>query len=194
MNHADALRLVCESLLNGDIETAASTLKLEYPFAAPQAVARGYSNLEALRVFSRDGFIDRYSGDRLVFPGALRVISLLLPAEFPFHPNWKMSETHPAFWELSPTVDHVVPIARGGADDESNWVTTSMLRNGAKANWTLEELGWTLRPPGDPARWDGLMGWFHACLIEYPHLVANSHVRRWRRAAVAVAGTSDSQR
>jgi HNH endonuclease len=55
----------------------------------------------------------------------------------------------PAFWEVGATIDHVVPVTRGGADDESNWVTTSMARNSAKMNWTLEELGWTLHPPGN---------------------------------------------
>ena len=40
------------------------------------------------------------------------------------------------------TIDHVIPVARGGADDESNVVTTSMLRNSAKSNWLLDEVGW----------------------------------------------------
>ena len=35
-----------------------------------------------------------------------------------------------------------------------------MLRNGAKGNWLLEELGWSLHPPGDMESWDGLLGWF----------------------------------
>ena len=69
-----------------------------------------------------------------------------------------MSETHMIYWELFPTVDHVVPIARGGGDDESNWVTTSMLHNSAKSNWKLEELGWQLLPAGDIEQWDGLLG------------------------------------
>jgi hypothetical protein len=56
--------------------------------------------------------------------------------------------------------DHILPVSRGGTDDESNWVTTSMLRNSAKANFTLAELGWSLYPPGDMKDWDGLLGWF----------------------------------
>jgi hypothetical protein len=78
--------------------------------------------------------VDRYSGLPLVFPGVLRLLSRLLPQEFPFHPNWKMAETHPAYWELFPTIDHVLPVSRGGVDSDVNWVTTSMLRNAAKAN------------------------------------------------------------
>jgi hypothetical protein len=57
----------------------------------------------------RDGFCDRYTGRRLVFPGVLRLISELFPKEFPWHPNWKQGVGHSLYWELSPTVDHVIP-------------------------------------------------------------------------------------
>jgi hypothetical protein len=121
-----------------------------------------------------------------VFPGALRVLSHLLPQEFPCHPNWKMSGTHPAFWELFPTIDHVVPVARGGADSEDNWVTASMSRNAAKALWTLEELGWHLLPPGDSS-WDGLTGWCLDFVDAHPAVLDGEHyLRRWQAAAVAV--------
>ena len=62
--------------------------------------------------------------------------------------------------ELSPTVDHVVPIAVGGADDESNCITTSMCNNMRKGNQSAFAMGWELAPPGDLADWDGLTGWF----------------------------------
>jgi hypothetical protein len=109
--------------------------------------------------------------------------SLLLPEAFPFHPNWKMDLTHPAFWELYPTIDHVLPIARGGIDSEKNWVTTSQLRNSAKANWTLEELSWKLVPPGNVDEWDGLIGWFVDFIEEHDDLRANKYLRTWLRAA-----------
>ncbi|MEX2170225.1 MAG: hypothetical protein WD851_13010 [Pirellulales bacterium] len=97
-----------------------------------------------------------------------------------------MTESHLMFWELFPTVDHVVPIARGGADDESNWVCTSMLRNGAKANWTLAELGWEMCPPGDPHEWDGLMRWCTEFLEHEPVLLGDKYIRRWNAAAKRV--------
>jgi hypothetical protein len=71
--------------------------------------------------------------------------------QFPFQTNWRTDACHFAFWELVPTLDHILPVSRGGTDDESNWATTSMLRNSAKANFTLDELGWSLCSPGDPA-------------------------------------------
>lgn len=183
----DTLARVCSLLDAGAVAGASSLLRRDYPFVAPPAPERKFGESEALRVFVRDGFRDRYSGDRLVFPGTLRVLSLRLPEDFPYHPNWRMTDTHFAFWELSPTVDHLVPVARGGADAEANWVTTSMVRNQAKANWTLEELGWTLKPPGQLCEWDGLMGWFLGFAARQPDVLESAALRRWHRAARALA-------
>lgn len=138
------------------------------------------------QVFMRDGFVDRYSGDRLVFPGTLRLLSTLMPEEFPAHPNWKMSESHIVYWELFPTVDHVVPVARGGADEESNWVTTSMLKNSAKSNWTLAELGWSLHPHGLFEHWDGMTAWFIEYTAANPAMMTSGYLKRWRAAAVKI--------
>ena len=137
-----------------------------------------------MQVFLRDGFVDRYTGKRLVLPGTLRVIGYLLPNAFPMHPNWRMAESHIAFWELFPTVDHVVPVARGGVDDKSNWVCTSMLKNQAKGHWTLEELGWDLQPAGRLDDWDGMTTWFFEYSESHPDLVNESrYLSRWKRAA-----------
>ena len=97
-----------------------------------------------------------------------------------------MTETHMVYWELIPTIDHLVPIARGGADNEKNWVTTSMLHNSAKSNWTLEELGWQLVPPGDLKQWDGFLGWFVTYLHQQQSHLADKYIRRWHRAALGV--------
>ena len=184
----EAIASVCTFLDGNDLSAAATHLQREYPFTPGKTVERKYGVQEALKVFIRDGFVDRYSGARLVFPGVLRVLALRLPAEFPYHPNWKMTETHHAFWELTPTVDHIVPVARGGEDSESNWVTTSMLRNSAKANWTLDELGWELLPPGDPRDWDGLTSWFKRYVGNHPDVLQHASVALWHRAALQVTG------
>jgi hypothetical protein len=176
---------VCSAVRKGDYDQATSLLKRDYPFAPDPITLREYGAVESTRVFVRDGFIDRYTGERLIFPPVLRVLSAELPAEFPFHPNWKTDVTHPAFWEVGATVDHLVPVSRGGADNESNWVTTSMARNSAKMNWTLEQLGWTLQSPGNFTEWDGLIGWFLEHTKDRPELVAGASMRQWHRAARA---------
>lgn len=187
---ADVLSRVCRALLADDREAARSIATAEYPFVRKQNAGRAYTERQMMRIFRRDGFLDRYSGARLVFPGTLRLLSTVMPDEFPAHPNWKMSESHIAYWELFPTVDHVVPVARGGADDESNWVTTSMLRNGAKSNWTLEELGWPLLRAYPTDDWDGLVGFCQDYLTAHPEHLANDYIRRWHRAALATSKTS----
>lgn len=181
----DVLAEVCAALLDGNREQAAAILESEYPFEPVQKSSRSYTANQMTRIFVRDGFIDRYSGGRLVFPAALRLISRALPNRFPYHPNWKMSETHVAYWELCPTIDHIVPVSRGGKDAPSNWVCTSMLRNGIKANWRLEELGWELVDAGDISEWDGLIKWFLHYTDSCDELLdKSSYLRRWRRAAL----------
>ena len=160
----------------------------DYPFAPQIAGKRSLSAFAATSVFLRDGFIDRYSGTQLVFPGVLRLLARLLPAEFPAHTNWKMIASHIIYWELFPTVDHVVPIARGGTDTADNWITTSMVLNSAKSNWTLDELRWTLLPPERSRRLgtaycDGFSRSFHRC----PEHLADSYIGTWHSAAKRVA-------
>ncbi len=177
------VRLVCDALSAGDTRKASDIAARDYPFALQTTAKRSLSAFAATSVFQRDGFIDRYSGTQLVFPGVLRLLSRLLPDEFPAHPNWKMSESHIIYWELFPTVDHIVPIARGGTDTSDNWVTTSMVLNSAKSNWTLEELRWTLLPPGDLSDWDGLVGWFLAFVADSPEHLADRYIKTWHSAA-----------
>ncbi|MBX7133932.1 MAG: HNH endonuclease [Fimbriimonadaceae bacterium] len=179
----DVLCSVCAILVDGDLGSARTQLARDYPVAQSFTRRSNWSLRRQLAVFMRDGFIDRYTGRRLVFPGTLRALSVLMPEEFPFHPNWKQSEAHPAFWDLSATIDHVVPVARGGADDESNVVTTSMVRNAAKANWLLNELGWPARRETVSGSWDGLIGWFHATYEASEQLKASPSLQRWYRAS-----------
>jgi hypothetical protein len=182
-DRAATIAAIGEALALGSRAEARTLVRQRYPFEGRAAVRRKYTKLDALRVFHRDGFIDRYSGARLVFPGTLRLLSIEMPRDFPYHPNWKLEATHPAYWQLYPTLDHVVAVAHGGPDDESNWVTTSMLHDSAKAHWPLAELAWELHPPGDPRVWDGLTGWFLDRVRSRPRLLTRSPLREWARAA-----------
>lgn len=180
---ASVLLEVCGSLLVGDAERAGQILDSDYPFEHIERKRRSYSRKQVTAIFVRDGFIDRYSGKRLVFPASLHLISTLLPNKFPSHPNWKMSETHIAYWELWPTIDHIVPVARGGADVPTNWACTSMFCNSIKSNWTLEELGWSLMEGGRIDEWDGLMGWFFEYTRKNDELLEDPYLEKWWRAA-----------
>jgi hypothetical protein len=184
---AEIIAQICTALSAGDGERARSIATSQYAFDPAIKTSRNYTPYQSLQIFMRDGFVDRYSGVRLVFPGTLRLLSHLLPVEFPAHRNWKMAESHFVFWELFPTIDHVRPAARGGLDVPENWVCTSMVRNSAKANWSLEELGWELYPPGDINAWDGLTGWFVDATKQEPQWLMSAYLRKWHSAAVRLA-------
>ncbi len=167
------------SILTGDIPSAKATINHGYPFQPIPHTKRTYTYRQMMEQFRRDGFIDRYSGEKLVNPGLLKVFSFYMPDVFPYHPHWKMEECHNAYWELVPTVDHIYPVALGGADTEENWVTTSMLHNAIKSNWTLEQLGWKLHEAGDYEDYDGLTGLFMKIVEKDEKLLEDAYIKRW---------------
>lgn len=175
----EIIQLVCDSLTNGEIEMGRMALVEGYPFLPKERSSRYFSDQKKLTIFLRDGFIDRYSGERLVYPGALKVISDTFPDEFPYHKNGKMTHGHMAYWHLFPTVDHVRPHAIGGGNDVENMVTTSMMNNGLKSGYTLEDLGWELHPGGDKTIWDGLTRWFFEYVSEHRTMLDDPYVNKY---------------
>lgn len=183
MRTADALQQVSDLLSSGDSTSAAEILGSVFPPLPLSAPRASWSFARLTEVFIRDGFTDRYFGVPLVFPGALRAMSVLSPSLLPYHRNWKQTLTHPAYWSHYPTIDHVVPLARGGADDPSNVVTTSMLHNAAKSNWLLSELGWPIAEAPSAAGWDGLLTWFCREYERNEKLRQEPSLRKWYNAA-----------
>ena len=182
MDSSDVYTRVAEGLLAESDRAVRQILHTELPFEFLPRDHRSYSVRQKLRLFIRDGFIDRYSGDKLLNPGFLRVLSDLFPNEFPYHTNWKQTECHQEWWMRYPTIDHLIPIARGGKNEPENWITTSMLHNQAKLNWTLEELGWSLHEPGDVNDWDGMSTAFLAIVEARPMLMDHGYVAEWYKA------------
>lgn len=174
---------MCIHLQYDNKDKCIDIINKKYPFVKKEYHKRSYTKTEMTKVFIRDGFIDRYSGKKLVFPPVLRILSKTFPVEFPFHPNWKMDECHIAYWELIPTIDHIDPIAQGGGNVEENFVCTSMLNNAAKSNFTLEELGWRLLPPGNINEWDGQINWFIEYVDKNKELLEDNYIKDWYRAA-----------
>jgi hypothetical protein len=184
MNKAGTIQNVCGALLRGDKLSAAQAIRERYPISTSPKKRYNVTKEQSMQVFLRDAFVDRYSGRYLVFPPVLRAISFALPKAFPYHPNWKTGECHPAFWELAATVDHVEPVTLGGSNDIGNLVTTSMQRNMAKGNFTLGEIGWTLHPPTGDKAWDGLTAWFLKHTEDHPEMLdMDPGVRAWHTVA-----------
>lgn len=152
----EALIEATDLLNNRSTNLAVQIINSKYPFNAIKNMGRNYSVKQMIEQFFRDGFIDRYSGNRLINPGMLRVLSEMMPSAFPYQAHWKTDECHIAYWDYQPTVDHIYPVSLGGKDSEENWATTSMMNNSAKSNFTLEQLNWTLKDRENIKEWDGL--------------------------------------
>ena len=177
---------ICQALADNEIKKAKNILEKEYPFQPIQQRKRLFTEQKATIIFMRDGFIDRYSGEKLVFPPVLHLISEIMPDVFPYHTNWKISECHIAYYYLYTTIDHIVIITRGVNNEDNNLVTTSMLKNSAKFNWLLEELGWQLHPSGKLEEWDGLTRWFRYYLKDNPEYLNLPYISKWHKALMQV--------
>lgn len=174
---------IAAMLLAGNKTAAKTIICQEYPHTYYEIEKRAYTMAQKMNQFISDGFIDRYTGEKLLNPGILKILSNYFPNEFPYQPHWKMTDTHIAYWELVPTLDHIYPIAKGGHDDESNWVTTSMKNNSMKSNYTIDEIHWTLYPKGNIADWDGLTGVFIELVNNDKELLKDSYIKAWYRAS-----------
>lgn len=179
MNKTDAIELAATKLLQCNVAEAKSVIEKEYPFHKLTAQGRNYTDREKMDQFIRDGFIDRYSGQKLVNPGILRVLSYYMPDVFPYQAHWKMEECHNAYWEFIPTVDHIYPVALGGVDSKENWATTSMLHNSIKSSWTLKQLNWQLYAAGNYDDYDGLTELFMKLVEAERELLKDAYIKRW---------------
>ena len=181
MDKVEILELAVDKLLQGELNGAREIVQKEYPFKPPISTRRNYTDTQKMKQFRKDGFIDRYSGQKLLNPGILKVLSFYMPDIFPYHKHWKMEACHNAYWELIPTVDHIYPIALGGMDSEENWATTSMLHNSIKSNWTLEQLNWTLYDAGNFEDWDGLTTLLVELVKSDNALLKDAYIKKWYR-------------
>lgn len=175
----DTIEKIALQLIDKSDTKAKEIINSEYPFEYSKRSKRGVTDKIRFKQCIKDGFIDRYSGERLVNPGILKVISYYCPNEFPYQQHWKMDACHIAYWELIPSIDHIKPIALGGADGEENYATTSMMHNLIKNNWTLEQLQWSLHPPGNIKEWDGLTQLFISLVESDKQLLNDSYIKKW---------------
>lgn len=157
----DLINLICTKIISGDSIDAKNQLLSEWSFKplSDEPKRDTIPQSQQIEVFFRDNFTCRYCGKHTVFIGTLRAISILLPDCFPYHSHWKWNNIHPAFWELTSSCDHLLPVARGGTNNRDNLITACYMCNSIKANWILEELRWKLNEPSN-VKWDGLIGLF----------------------------------
>jgi hypothetical protein len=99
-----------------------------------------------------------------------------------------MSDCHIAYWEMMPTCDHILPIARGGKDIPENIVTTSQIMNSAKSSFILEEIGFNIHPAGDINAWDGMISWYKEYVYKNPAILQNNYISKWHNALTRFEG------
>jgi HNH endonuclease len=129
--------------------------------------------------FRRDGWRCHYCGRRVVVAGAIELIGLLCPEEFPFPPGHHMPKgrTHPAAERVYPNVDHVKATAIGGeALDLSNLITACTPCNETKG----DRLGWE-RVELIRDDWDGLADFYRGLFTLAAVPLTTTH-RNWMRA------------
>ncbi len=165
VDFVDVLHATAKALAEGNRSAALGAIA-KIAFTRPEPSGRPEPPLRTFAlVFARDHFQCRYCGVRTIPTPVMRVVSSVFPEEFPYHPNWKASATHPAISMCSTSLDHLEPVARGGDPLAlGNLVTACWVCNLKKGDRTIAELGWELRSHGavDP-QWDGLTR-------VYPHL------------------------
>ena len=119
-----------------------------------------------MRVFRRDGWLCRWCHRPVVFAPALRFLETLVrdrghvgPLAY-HHPGWRRDRA-PLLDHLGAVIDHVKAFSRGGAHDETNFVTSCNKCNARKNSVAVEEFQRVapLRPVkgkyGEPTAWDG---------------------------------------
>ena len=183
MNKLDILLEVCDYLANDNNQKAKALIEKDYKHNYFKYAIRKMNAFEKLQIYIRDGFVDRYTGKRLLFPNVLRIMTSKLGNEvFPFHTNWKMSDCHIAYWHYMPTYDHLLPIARGGLDNPENIVTTSQIMNSSKSNFLIEELGWKLHDSGNIEEWDGMIFWYIKYRNKNNNILKDKYIKNWDTA------------
>jgi hypothetical protein len=145
-DYPDHLERAAIALVRGD-DAAARQAMAPIAYTRHEVPVRSEpSETVIASIYRRDRFRCRYCGCRVVPIPIMRLISQLLPEQFPHHPYWKGGETHPAFSSRSATLDHLVPWAGGGRNEPENLVCACWVCNRIKGDLGLEQLGWELLP------------------------------------------------
>jgi hypothetical protein len=132
--YPDTLARVIHARIEGDDAAALSAMD-KIRFVQPSRRTEQWPAMSVItKVYARDCYQCRYCGERVILTAVMRLVSVLYPDQFPYHPNWKADSTHPAFISRSATLDHVQPIADGGDPvDLDNLVTACWTCNRRKA-------------------------------------------------------------
>ena len=109
-----------------------------------------------LLIHERDGWRCRFCGIRVVSKKARAILAKMFPDETRSLGGSKMK--HCALNSLAASLDHILPHARGGNNEELNLVTACTCCQFGRNQWTLQEVGFNDPRDREPIidSWDGL--------------------------------------
>lgn len=199
-DRAEVIMDACLALAD-DREACRAILRERYPFdprARPRTVqrkdktaidakveARAFWNVDRrlqVQVFARDGFINRFTGEELIAPPVLRLLSREFPSDFPHQMAWRLGEVHIAYYDLYACTNKLLPPSRGGREEAGNLVTTTMPYVLARGESTVEEAGWVLTREYYVEEWDGMSMWFVEYVDEHQELREDNYFNQWYNA------------
>lgn len=178
--YPEQLEAVIEALLRRGHEAAKEALApISYP--TREVVARSEPSETVIAgIYIRDRFHCRYCGARVIPTQIMRLVAVIFPEDFPYHPNWKGGQTHPAITSRSATLDHVLAWTLGGRNDRENLVCACWVCNRVKGDPTIGQLGWELLPIPSETDWDGLTRYYRR-LWEMAGAPTGAEHRLWMR-------------
>jgi len=68
-----------------------------------------------------------------------------------------------------------------------------MIRNSAKSNWTIEEIGWELHNKGELKNWDGLVSFFLELIDKNPDYEKDSYILNWKLGLLPAMGEKTTE-
>ena len=112
MDKITTIKQSAKSILTGNIESAKNLINKEYPFKKLKPEGRSYTDKEKYEQFVRDGFIDRYTGEKLVNPGLLKVLSYYSRMHFHIRAigRWKNVTVPTGNWSQQLTTSFLLPL------------------------------------------------------------------------------------
>lgn len=177
--------LTKSTVTHDDAGVAAALVRLTAKSLKPVA-RRSVSVRQIAAIYARDFYHCRYCGNAVILTPVMRLFARQYPEVLPYHRNWKAGMTHPAFMALSATLDHVDPIAFGGAlSDPKNLVCACWTCNAKKSDLSLAAIRWELQPQ-QPTDWDGLSGAYRTLWEIAGTPVLGPNEREWMSAIDAL--------
>ena len=76
----DVIENACQKVSEGDLDNAKNIIMQDYTFKPLVKAKRQYTETQKTKVFRDDGFIDRYSGEKLVYPPVLSCLLYTSPS------------------------------------------------------------------------------------------------------------------